>query len=165
MPEQYWLSIRIGKTDNKHRITHDRLLTLKAYFDENPSHENVSNSYITYMAEYSSVNILNPQGGQQFDFQLTEAEFNADNFLLHIWGEPYGYVTVQKEGTSDNLYVGRLKLEPQHCYKGTLIYQPNDRCIFGKQIFCEINIGQSIVNYAADEINYPAASSGVLEQC
>jgi len=139
-------------------ITHDTPLWLKAYFDETPSQDDPEEikegSAIRVPAEKTSVTPLDKQAkNQQFDFELTEEEFNADNFALYIWGEPYGYVALRHVVARETLAVGRLELKPQHCTKGGLPKPPRNALPGDEQILCEFEAVQSVVNFIVDEMN------------
>ena len=154
--KRYWLTAIVTAGVDP-LITHDEPLWLKAYFDENPSQDDPEEvkegSGVRVPAEKTSVTPLDKQATQQFDFELTEEEFNAGNFRLYVWGEPYGYVALRHAVAHENLAVGRLELAPQHCTKGGLPKPPRNALPGDEQILCEFEAVQSVVNFIVDEMN------------
>ena len=150
MSKAYWLTLKIT-AGNDPKITHNESIILKVCFDENAIKKD--EKQYRYDAEFSGIELLKKEGLQRFDFEITEAEYNAGYFKVHIWGEPYGYVAFRKKGTSYDLAVGRLSLEPENCKKGVLLDRPPNAKDGDLQILCELEIVQSVVNYMTDELN------------
>jgi hypothetical protein len=138
---------------------------LKAYFDENPSGQDAGEvkegTDLRVPAEKTSSKQLAKSGLQQFDFELTEEEYNSANFDLYFWAEPYGRATFKKSGFHDNFAVGRLKVAPNGCHKGGLTKKPPNAMAEDEQIICEFQLVQSIPNFIADEMNTNGKSSDV----
>ncbi|MHC5308445.1 polymorphic toxin type 44 domain-containing protein [Bartonella sp. LJL80] len=156
MSKTHWLTLKI-RVGNSPKITHNEQMILKVCFDE---HAAVGDQkQYRYDAEYSGLEPLLKEGEQRFDFEITEAEYNASYFQVHIWGEPYGYVAFRKTGIAQNLALGRLRLEPKNCQKGTVIDRPPNARDNDLQILCELEAVQSVVNYMTDELNTNQSSS------
>jgi Bacterial toxin 44 len=166
--KRYWLTAIV--TPASPAITHGETMWLKAYFDENPAQAdagevtegkktNVNPDNFRVPAEKSSAKTLAKSGQQQFDFELSEAEYNSGGFKLYFWVEPYGRAALRKGG----LALGRLKLGPSGCKKGGLPNRPPNAMDGDEQIVCEFELVQSVMNFIADEMNTNGKSTDVTK--
>ncbi|ACB23165.1 polymorphic toxin type 44 domain-containing protein [Methylobacterium radiotolerans] len=162
--KRYWLTARI-KIGEKPQIRHKDPIFLKAYFDENPKKrdegEVTEGNGLRVPTEKSGSEILNRDGIQQFDFELTEEEYKSASYKIYFWGEPYGSVAFKKEGVGANRCLGRLLLEPEHCRKGGLSFPPKNSQSHDEQIICDFSAHQSVVDYIVQEMNLNSKSDSV----
>jgi hypothetical protein len=164
--KHYWLTAIV--TPSTPAITHGEAMSLKAYFDENPSSRDAgevtegkntksNKDNFRASAEKTGSKALAKSGVQQFDFQLTEAEYNAGSFDLYFWVEPYGRAALRK----GSLVTGRLKVGLSQCQKGGLPKRPPNAMDGDEQIVCEFELVQSVVNFIVDEMNTNGKSADV----
>jgi Bacterial toxin 44 len=164
--KRYWLTAIVKPSSPV--ITHGETMWLKAYFDENPKSQNAgevieekstkaNKKNFRVPAEKTSAKILAKSGTQQFDFELTEDEYNAVSFNIYFWVEPYARAALRK----GSLATGRLKTDASSCSKGGLPKRPPNAMDDDEQIVCEFELVQSVVNFIVDEMNTNGKSTDV----
>ncbi len=142
----YWLHLKV-QAHGKHPMSSKDSKNLRIYFDEKPkdkSDEIGEGDYMQVPDEYGVIY----EGEKDYYIQITEAEYNASDYALYIWFDPYGIGAVS---SGDKLY-GRLKLTAKEGVKEEA-NSPAPIKAGDKKIKHTVIVGDSVAVYMTNEIN------------
>ncbi|WP_039018128.1 polymorphic toxin type 44 domain-containing protein [Halocynthiibacter namhaensis] len=158
MPTKYWVVLNIS-AHPAHPVSHTDNITLKAYFDENPSD---TSDHIVEVGRFYAVpsehatRLPDASGGTVYH-AISADEYRARAFNYHIWAEPYGIAALASPYFHNNLCVGRVRLiSGSWKHKGSAsglqsrpaAIKPDDMVIE-----FDVQIADSVVQFAVNEMN------------
>lgn len=169
---QHWLAIDVSHHPD-HPVTHNEQIVVKIYFDEAPGDRSDQTSGVGVSADQYTVpsehsHILRRARPITIWCAISEAEYNSASYDLFVWAEPYSVAAFSSDGVSDDLALGRLKLQKSHeDYRGgapgpvtpTASVDPAK----DKVILHRVKLANSVVQFLVDEINTNSQAPDVTE--
>lgn len=155
---KFWVTIALAMHGDHPPTFQGRIPELRAHFAETPGLPVAGGK----SAEYDGGPIL--QKSQIIVFAITEEEYRAPNYELYIWANPYASLAFQEHGSHGGLAVGRLILTRRSEKRRGAVTVPVRGAGPGDlQIYYEVTLVNSVVQYIADEMNTNAATPEVTQ--
>src|SRR5690606_12503804 len=117
----YWLLLRL-KAHGKHPVTHNEMISIRTYFDENPEDDSdLQKQGKQFVVPTERAGIVTNKNDDRLWLAITEAEYSAKLYKLFVWAEPYAIAAFSSPGAIEGAEaVGRITLtQTNEKYRGS----------------------------------------------